>query len=593
MTAWLKQGIRAPLAAGLAILIAWPFAFGSNYHLRVLTLAGVFALLVLGYQFIFGHAGALALNQGTFFGLGAYVTGILGARYGWTFPATFPLSILGPVGLAIVVAAPVLRLETHYFALATLGIGQVMLLVALTWEPLTGGANGLPGVPGVEAFGWHVPRGLPILLFVWGFVLAGALCAWQITRGAYGRAFQIMRENAIAAAAIGIDTARLRFVAFLLSAAYAGAAGAFYVHTIRVISPEALEFPVMVACLSMAVVGGRTRIAGAILGAFLLVHLPEWFRFLEKYYLIAYGAVLLAMIVAAPEGIVGAIGRWRAWAAPEPPPLAPPAFPLPAPRPPAATRGPLLELEHVVKTFGGVRAVDDVSLALAEGEILGLIGPNGSGKTTLVNIVTGLYRADQGRVRLQGRDIARLPPHLIARLGVARTFQTINLVDDMTALDNVAVARAAAEGLGLGAALATRRGDPDLARLRGQAMTLLDQVGAADIAMQPCGGLAHGVKRRVEIARALALDPALLLLDEPAAGLNAAEQADLARRLEALAAAGQTLLVIEHNMPFLMPLARRMICLDYGQVIAAGTPAEIRADARVIEAYLGAPEAVS
>ena len=568
--AFLTAGMRPAWFAGLILLAAWPLIFSSSYDLRVLTLAGVFALLALGYQFVFGHAGALALTQGTFFGVGAYVTGLLSIKLGWTFAWTLPLSILTPLALALLVAAPVLRLESHYFALATLGIGQVMLLLVITWEPMTGGANGLPGVPGVIVFGEPVVRGYPLLFFVWGMVALGAALAWQVMRGLRGLAFTIMRENPVAAMSLGVDVWKLRFGAFLVSAAYAGIAGALYVHTLRVISPEVLEFHVMVAVLTMVVVGGRTRIAGAILGAVLLVHLPEWFRFLDKYYLIAYGGVLLAMIIVAPYGLVGAAERLRArWFPEEAPPSPLPRLPpKSAAHPHSAT---LLEIEHLSMAFGGVRALDDVSLTLARGEIMGLIGPNGSGKTTFVNCITAIYAPTRGCVRFRGVDITRKAPYEVARLGIARTFQNINLVDEMSVLDSVAVAMHSVR----------------LSDAQAYAMHYLGLMDVAHVAAQPCGSLPYGLKRRVEIARALALEPQLLLLDEPAAGLNDVEQADLALRLRRLAGGQLTLLVIEHNMPFLMPLATRMACLDYGRLIATGTPAAIRADAKVIEAYLG------
>jgi branched-chain amino acid transport system permease protein len=324
----------------------------------------------------------------------------------------------------------------------------------------------------------------------------------------------------------------------------------------------------------MAVVGGRTRVAGAILGAFLLVHLPEWFRFLGQYYLIAYGAMLLAMIIVAPYGLIGAAERWRARWFPEPAP-APPRPARPAAALAAAPSGALLEVRSLSIAFGGVRALDEVSLAIERGEIFGLIGPNGSGKTTLVNCITRIYEPARGRIVFAGRELTRLAPFKVARLGVGRTFQNINLVDDMTTLDNVAAAHA-------------RR---TLQQARRAAMHLLEQLDLAQVAMQPCGSLAYGLKRRAEIARALALEPQLLLLDEPAAGLNRTEQADLAARLKQLSGRGLTLLLIEHNMPFLMPLATRMACLDYGRIIAAGSPGEIRANPRVVEAYLGAAEA--
>jgi branched-chain amino acid transport system permease protein len=582
MIAILQNSRHGPLALGALLLVAWPLVFSTPYDLRVFTLAGIYALLVLGYQFVFGHAGALALTQGAFFGLGAYVTGILGARYGQGFLVTFPVSIALPVLLAAVVAAPVLRLQTHYFALATLGIAQVLLLVCLLAEPLTGGANGIPGVPGVEILGLALPRGWPLLVFVWAWVIAGAFVAQRITGGLYGKAFQLMRTSATAAQCAGIDIARLRLSAFLLSAAYAGAAGALFVHTLRVVSPEALEFHVMVAVLAMTVVGGRTRIAGAILGAVLLVHLPEWFRFLESYYLIAYGVALLAMIVLAPDGLVGELER--RWPAP-PEPLPEPE-PLPA-RARRTPKEPLLAISDLRKRFGGVRALDGVSLALKRGEIVGLIGPNGSGKTTLVNVITGLLPADGGAARFAGEPLGGLRPEAIARRGLARTFQNLDLVDELSAIDNVAVARVAAEGAGLRRALATAGRDPALQRTRRQARFLLDRIGLGDEAGRLCGDLPHGVRRRVEIARALALEPDLLLLDEPAAGLSEAEQEDLAARLARLRDEGITLLIVEHNMPFLAPLADRLICLNVGRIIASGTPDEVRADPHVIEAYLG------
>jgi len=542
-----RLGMAVPLAVGAALLILWPLVFSMAYDLRVFTLAGIYALLVIGYQFVFGHAGALALTQGAFFGLGAYVTGILGARYGFGFLLTFPLSLLLPVLLAALIAGPVLRLETHYFALATLGIAQVLLLLVLMAEPLTGGANGIPGVPGVEIFGNLVPRGLPMAIFIWAWVVAGALVARQLLRGLYGLAFHVMRDDPLLGVCIGLDISRMRLVAFLLSAAYAGAAGSLFVHTIRVVSPEALEFHVMVAVLAMAVVGGRTRVAGAILGAFLLVHLPEWFRVFEKSYLIVYGAILLAMIVLAPEGLVGALERWFP---PQPAPV-PPSEPLPR-RAIALAEGPLLAVQGVEKSFGGVRALAAVSLVVRHREILGLIGPNGSGKTTLVNVVTGLVRPDAGMVRFGGTPVTAWHPDAIARRGLARSFQATHLVDALTALDNVAVARVPAEEMGLRRALLSRWHDPALARSRRHAMQLLNTMGIGEAAATRAGALPHGVRRRLEIARALALQPALLLLDEPAAGLSESEQIDLADRLAALRGGWRS--------PGLLPCSRPCCC---------------------------------
>jgi branched-chain amino acid transport system permease protein len=585
--ALLARGINAPLLLGAILLAAEPIVFDTPYSLRLMSVAGIYALLVIGYQFIFGHAGALSLAQGTFFGLGAYATGVAGSQLGWDFAATFPLSLAIPVLLAAVIAAPVLRLQSHYFALATLGIGQVMLLVAINWQDVTGGANGLPGVPGIVLFGAALPRGLPLLAAIWGLVALAGLIARQAVRGAWGHGLAVLRASPLEAAAIGIDGGALRFAAFLLSALYAGAAGALYAHTIRVISPEVLEFPIMVSCLTMAVVGGSSRIAGAILGAVLLIHLPEWLRVLDGLYLLAYGAVLLAVIVLMPSGAIGALERLRATLLPEPPP-APPRPVAMAPRLVVAVSGPVLRIEGLTKSFGGVVALAGVDLAVAAGEIVGVIGPNGSGKTTLINLIAGTHRADRGTIRLDGEAIGALPAYAIARRGIGRLFQSGHLAGGVSALDAVAAAR-----LSAGGAVSLRRtladlGGAALSRARCEAMHCLALMGASASAALPCETLPAGARRRVEIARALALQPRVLLLDEPAAGLDIDEQDDLARRLAALARSGLALLLVEHNMGFLMPLADRVVCLERGRVIAAGSPASVRADSQVIEAYLGA-----
>ncbi|MBA3479997.1 MAG: branched-chain amino acid ABC transporter ATP-binding protein/permease [Lautropia sp.] len=588
---WSRSGIRPLLILGLALLAAWPFLIESAYQMRLFTIVGIYALLSLGYQFIFGHSGALSLTQGTFFGVGAYASGILSVRYGLGGEFTLVLSMLLPLVLATVIAVPVLRLESHYFALATLGIGQVVLLVAVTWQDLTGGSNGLAGITALRLFGFEFVKGHGIMAATWACVAVGAFLSWRITRGLYGAALQVCRENPIAAVSIGIDTAALRFAMFLLSAVFAGLAGALYAHTIRVVSPEALEFPIMVACLTITVVGGRTHVAGAILGAILVVNLPEWFRGMGRYYLIAYGLALLGMIIAAPYGIIGLLAQWRSRLLPQAPSALRLASVAASGRPASpAAAGPLLQVRGIHKAFGGVKALTDVSLSVGRGEILGLIGPNGSGKTTLLNIVTGIYRPDEGSVMLEREYIQGRASFEIARKGVGRTFQNINLVDDMSVLDNVAVARHAFEGTGLAQSLGAGWTDPAWRRARSHALHLLEAVGAAGVAHNPAGGLPYGLKRKVEIARALALEPALLLLDEPAAGLNAEEQLDLAQRLQAFAREGLSILVIEHNMPFLMPLAQRIVCLDQGEQIAEGAPSEIRTNRAVIEAYLGIPD---
>lgn len=587
-----SERIRPALAAiALCALAAWPFVMSSPYDLRLLTLAGVFAILVIGYQFIFGYVGELSLAQGAFFGFSAYITGILAVKAGLGFLETFILSIGGCVLLAALISIPVLRLASHYFALATLGIGQVLWLLAIDWQSMTGGAIGLSGVPLPNLFGGQITRGWPLLLFVWMFVLVAALVAYQTKRGLYGLACHMVRQNAVAARALAIDPDTLRFAMFLLSAAMAGAAGALHAHTIRIVSPEGLDFKVMVTCLTMAVVGGRTHIWGAIAGALLIVHLPEWLRGFEQSYILITSSILIVILILAPEGIAGLIERilpkrsrreQTTRSRFDDPRSAPPQGHALLP-----SETPILSIQNLTKTFGGVHALNGVSFSLMRGSITAVIGPNGSGKTTLVNCITGIYTADAGTIVLGGNNIVGVSSDEIASRGVARTFQNLRLVEDMSVLDNVAVARFSAEEASLAKAILTGRRDPMLARAREYAMHVLRRFGLDQLADTDCGSLAHGTKRLVEIARAICLEPMVLLLDEPAAGLNESEQAELAEHLQVLAAQGLTLLIIEHNMEFLKTLATHMVCLDYGQLIASGRPSAIYQDERVIEAYIG------
>ncbi len=557
--AWRSAWPKRLLSAAIPAVVLVGTLVGSSYDLRLLTVAGIYGLLVQGYQFIFGRAGGLSLAQGAFFGLGAYVTGLASTRYGWGFGATFPLSILLPVLLASLVSIPILRLESHYFALATLGLAQVLPLVAVNAQDLTGGANGLPGVSGVVLFGHTMGRGVPMVAMVWAVVAAGALLAWVLLQGAFGLALDAVREEPLIARASGLDIGRLRLAAFLLSAGYAGAAGALYAHTLRIVSPEVLGFPVMVTCLAMAVIGGRGRIAGALIGALLLVYLPEWLRDIGTGYRIAFGVLLLACVIVAPNGLLGLLpGRPRAVA------------PMPMAMPPVR-RHLVLRAERLAKRFGGVEAIADVSLEVRPGEILGVIGPNGAGKTTLVNLLTGVERVDRGRVWLNQVEITAAAIHHIARLGLARSFQAA-FAGDFSALQQVMLG-AGAIGPAKSAA--------------GRAQAWLDRLSIGALGGRRLADLAPAEARLVDLARALALDPGILLLDEPAAGLDPAERADLAALLRVLADEGRALLIIEHDMRFLMELADRVLCLDGGRIVAEGTPAAIRADPRVRAVYLG------
>ncbi|CAN5917348.1 branched-chain amino acid ABC transporter ATP-binding protein/permease [soil metagenome] len=416
---WFTLLILPPI---VALLVLPPFGQ------RMVSLVGIYALMGLGYQLVFGQLGALNLAQGALFGLGAYAAALTAPVLG---ALALPVAILAAALPAAVVAGPALRLQSHYFALATLALASLVNLLAVHAEALTGGANGLSG------FALSLPRGPVLLAVVWTCLIAAVVAYAHVFGGPAGQTARLIREAPLVAATLGIDGARWRFAAFVVGAALAGLAGAFAAAVSGVVSPEATGFPLMVLCLTSVVLGGTRHPMGAVLGAALAVCLPELLRDLQGAWLLAYAVATLATVLWAPEGLGALIDRWRG--AGQPRPIA-----TVLPEILSKVAGPQrLALVDVVKRFGGVEALAGVSLAVERGEIVGLIGPNGSGKTTLLNVITGLERADSGSITLDGKRIERLPAHAIARAGIGRSFQTLALSGDTKAAD---LARAVATG---------------------------------------------------------------------------------------------------------------------------------------------------
>ncbi len=399
-------------------------AFGQ----RMVTLVGVYALMGLGYQLVFGQLGGLNLAQGALFGLGAYAAALAAPALG---PAALLVSVLAAALPAALVAAPLLRLQSHYFALATLALASLVNLAAVHAETLTGGANGLAGFAGA------LPRGPLLLAIVWSCLIAGVMAYARVFAGPAGEAARLLREAPLVAATLGIDGGLWRLVAFVAGGALAGLAGGFSAAVSGVVSPEATGFPIMVLCLTSVVLGGARHPLGAVVGAALAVCLPELMRGLQGAWLLAYAVATLAVVLWAPAGLAGLVDRVLDRAPPAPPPAGLPATVAPVAGPE------WLVLEGVTKRFGGVEALAGVSFEVARGEVVGLIGPNGSGKTTLLNVVCGLERADAGRIALDGLRIDHLPAHRVARAGIARSFQATMLPGDTKEAD---IARAVATG---------------------------------------------------------------------------------------------------------------------------------------------------
>jgi branched-chain amino acid transport system permease protein len=416
---WLVLLVLPPVVA----LVALP-PFGQ----RLVILAGIYGLMGVGYQLVFGQLGALNLAQGALFGLGAYAAALTAPVLGaFALPAAVMAAAI-PAGL---VAGPLLRLQSHYFALATLALASLVNLLAVHAESLTGGANGLTG------FATALPRGTVLLVIVWTCLIASVLLYAWLFEGALGKKAQLLREAPLLAATLGIDGAAWRFVAFVAGGALAGLAGACSAALSGVVSPEVAGFSIMVLCLTLVVLGGARHPMGAVIGAALAVGLPELLRDLQGAWLLAYAVATLAVVRWAPEGLAGVIDRLRgACRAPS----VPPGLPTSVPPVPGAQR---LTIDGVSKRYGGVQALADVSLLVDRGEIVGLIGPNGSGKTTLLNVINGLDRADGGAISLDDQPIEHLPAHAVARTGIGRSFQSLVLAGDTKAAD---LARAVATG---------------------------------------------------------------------------------------------------------------------------------------------------
>ena len=478
--------------------------------------------------------------------------------------------------LAFLLGLPVMRLRGVFLAIATLAFGEVVriLLINQSW---TGGAQGLsfPKLVGIPQ--------------AWLALAAVAYWFWRLGGSRLGRAFAAIREDELAARAMGIDVSRHRMTAFVTSGAVAGLYGVMLAYFVRFAEPNVFGFSAAVDGLVTAVVGGTTLFIGPLLGSTFLTWLPELQRAIgvEAGWIRPFvsGLLLLLVILFLPGGLAALIPHRRRgdMAHPDAPPDLPP---LPAPGTPIAS------LRAIRKDYGGVHAVRDLDLDIAAGEIVGLIGPNGAGKTTLVNIVSGLVPPSGGEGTVVGIPLGSgVPAHRIALAGVSRTFQQIKLFNRLSALDNVLVgAHRVSRPTLLRRLVLLPSARRDEKRALGQAFAQLTRVGLADRARLPAGDLSYGDQRRLEIARALAAHPTLLILDEPAAGMNHVEAHRLSVLIRALAEDGVTVLLIEHNVRMVLETCTRVVVLDFGEVIAAGDPATIARDPRVVEAYLGAED---
>lgn len=581
-----------PLCA-LAIAAAVPLAVHSNYSLRLFNLSLIFALLSISLNIVLGYAGQIALGHAALFGIGAYTSALITADgAGTLFWPAFVASGLATGCAGLLIGIPALRLRGHYLALATLGFGEIVRLVLFNWREVTHGMDGIAAIPApaIGAFAFDSETRFYYLAVV---VLAVAMVlTHRIARSKYGRMFASIRDGELGAGAAGISIPRLKVMAFALSAVLAGFSGSLYAHLVGFISPDVFVFDVTAQILSMVLIGGIGTTWGPVLGAVTLTFGPELLRISKAYYLVMYGAGIAAMIIFLPQGMVG---LWSLLTSRRPPPspLQQPAAATAAGELPVAADGPppaddILVIDNLTCRFGGVIAIDDLSLAIRRGVIHGLIGPNGSGKSTLINLVSGLYTANAGDIRFDGQSIRGRRPWQIADRGVMRTFQNLRTFASLTVAENVMVSAKPPRAAGwIGVLLDSARARREAVEIRQRAEQALATVGLWHLRDRMITTLPHEQQRLVEIARALAHEPKLILLDEPAAGMGPADAARLITLIRAMRDSGITIVLVEHNVPMVMSLADSVTVLNFGRKIAEGMPDAVRSDPEVMKAYLG------
>jgi len=593
---------RIALGVGLVVFLAAPVILTGSYFKFLLILVFIYAIVSIGLNILIGYAGQFSLGHAGLMAIGAYLSAIVSMALGeypvlvWTGANVWIGMLAGTIAAGLAGAAlafPALRLKGPYLAMVTIAFGWVIWKTLLNWTSVTGGDLGITAIPrprfGAEIFGvtayYYLAGGLMIAAFA---------LQRNLVFSDFGRKIRALKHDEVAAASVGIDVHREKVAVFVISATFAGLGGALFAHLQNFINPDDFQFVNSIFFLLTILFGGAGTLVGPLIGAALLTLIPELLQDAERFRLIIFAVLILITLFFLPRGVAGMLpvaqsrrGSPRSEASP-----GPVAVEISGGVSSARTdESPTLTVTGIGKRFGGVTALKDVSMAIETGRVHALIGPNGAGKTTLVNILSGFYRPDGGSIVVANRETRLLSLHHAARLGISRTFQTIKLFGEMTAREHVMVGCELQSEAGvIDALLHDARHRDEERRRRELADALLEFVGLAARADAPATSLAYGHRRLLEIARALAGRPRVLLLDEPAAGLVAGEIETLALLIEKLRAGGLAIVLIEHHMDLVVAVSDAITVLDYGEVISRGTVEAVRRDPRVVEAYLGTAE---
>lgn len=573
-----------------------------DYVVHVVIIALTFVILAASLNLLIGYTGLVSMAHAAFFGVGAYAAAIVAQQFGFNFLLAIVVGIVLSAIMGIIIAVPALRTKHEYLILLTLGFQMVIYGLMVNWVELTGGRGGLVGIPRPSIFGLHFlspPSYLPLV-----FILA-ALCfvvCWRIAHSPFGRVLKGIREDEAATRSLGKDVLRFKVLVFMVSGGVAAVAGGIIGGYITFINPFSFTLHEGIFIIALVVLGGSANLWGSVLGAFLLIGIPEALRFLrmgteiiDPLRVVIYGALLVIFMRFRPQGLipeyVGALTK-----------VPRPVEPLPQGRRSStgqakpgqsqsradSTPQVILEAVEIDKSFGGLRAVDGLSFSMESGKITSLVGPNGCGKTTAFNLMTGFLAPEGGKIYFRGQDITKLPPHRLTHMGIARSWQDVRIFPGMTVLDNVLIARQNQRGESLvWLFISLWRIAQQEEENRRQAMEYLGFVGLADKAMEMAGSLSFAEQKLLGLARLLATEAEVLLLDEPTAGIDPAWVDQIMALIHRLADSGKTICVVEHNLDVVRGVADIVYFMQEGKQIAKGTATALMADPKLAEIYFG------